>query len=70
MKPWAVVFESFATASLALWGELEGFFLVVSPLAFDHTVEDSRQLVSGGGDSFAIAEFAFYTPHSGAHLGL
>jgi hypothetical protein len=48
-------FQSFAAASLALWGELERFFFVVGFLALDHAMVDTRQLVRGGSGSFRLA---------------
>ena len=47
-------FEGFAAAGLALWSELERLFFIIGFLALDHAMDDTRQLVRGGGGSFLL----------------
>ena len=63
-------FQGFAAAGLALWSELERLFFVIGFLARDHAMDDTRQLVRGGGGSFRLAQLALHPAQVAPHLGL
>ena len=64
-------FKVAAAAGKVLWGDVEGFGIVVGLLTLDHAIEDADEFVGGGDEAFGFAgpslprAFALLRPWAG-----